>query len=762
MLNTTFDGYSFKENGTAGSNDIYYQAFFYPNNTASSPQKWNNIRVVEATGYWNCNLGDGDFLGQEGIVVNGSKVIIVFWSGSSNRLESCSLINEWGAIEIDITGVDSYTQDTQIKDNIAPNLNWIINAPSYSYVSTNYTITNNSNDIHSWNFDGILSSGSVVMNHWYVMYGEVIFNFNVIDTTNYYWGDGSYTLNLSGASNSSHQWDTAGRYNINIEIIDACGDTVSGTKSIDVFWRPPVPEIVRCDHEGNILPDDVAVPDTEIFFKYAGTDIDNTITSIEWTINDSGTYGDTTTNILSNNIGGVEGHMDGIGTDWCNHTATTYAFTNPGQHVIGVIIHWNDGVSDKVTEYSKTVTQGRFFGPVVNFIQATSNAVTDSGITFINTSLNTIMVGKGLPNHIEYTWTWRDGEIENTENDKPFSYELVRTPLSTECNVTLCAEWSDGWDTHTTCVDKDVVFNTLVIVTPEECYYNLDIIGTSGNGTVTGYSWTVSSGIVESGPWTEIWKSPVGMYQKSKDINFTSKGWYKIDGYIHGTGATTTDSELKYISETCTGTDCMLHIWNGTGALDAGGDWIRSGVGQENSIAVYRGTNGLDLTNTTTDDLLFFTGSDTVDINAYDFLSFWINIRDWKNWNNTNKENVYIKLYNTVNDTSKEVALNSYINASFFKAWQRVMIPISSFGNEPDTSTVGWPTNVDELRFRFLGNTSLWIDDVMLSIGTIVTIPVCKPKMDSHEVGVKSMRGDLRPTAASIGSTRTYPRPINL
>lgn len=761
-LNVAFDGFVYDNESVLSNNDIYYQAFFYPNGTSSSPQKWNDIRVVESTGYYSCNLGDSLWLGQEGISIVGAKVIIVFWSGSSNRLESCSLINEWGAIEIDIIGIDSYTQDTQIRSNILPNVSWTANIPSHGYVGTNYVITNNSNDIHSWDFNGIKSSGSVIMNHWYTRYDEIIFNINVIDTTNYTWGDGAETLNLSGASNASHQWNIAGPYTIGIEVIDACGGTTSGTKTIDMYWRPPVPEIVRCDNEGNILPDDVELPDTEIFFRYSGTDIDTTITSIEWTINDSGVYGDTTTNIITNSVYGVQEHIDGLGTNWYNHTATTYAFTNPGEHVIHTVIHWNDGWNDVVTEYSKTIFQNKFSGPNVDFIQDTNNAVTNTGIVFKNTSTNTDRVGLGLPDNIEYIWTWRDTSLEETEYDKPFSYELNKIPLSTECSVRLCAEWSDGWETISTCVDKDVVFNTNVIVTPKECYYNLDIIGTSTDGTVSGYSWTVSSGGSDSGPWTEIWDSPIGMYQKIKDINFTSEGWYKIDGYIYGNGAASTDSEIKFISDTCTGTDCVLHIWNGTGPLDSGGDWIKSGIGTESPVAVYRGTNGLEITNTMVDDILLFTGSGLIDINDYDFLSFWVNIKEWKNWNNTSKENIYLQMYNTGGDRTTEVSLSSYVNRGFFGSWQRIMIPLGAFENKPDTSKIGWPVHIDELRFRFSGGMSMWIDDVMLSIGTIVTIPVCKPKMDSHEVGVKSMRGDLRASPTMRIPTRTFPRPINL
>ncbi len=84
---------------------------------------------------------------------------------------------------------------------------------------------------------------------------------------------------------------------------------------------------------------------------------------------------------------------------------------------------------------------------------------------------------------------------------------LHKQMFSQYCQVELCANWSDGWATHETCVQESVAFATLVTVSPIDCYYNLNIIGTSGDGTVSGYSWTVASGTIRSTSAAPYWMS---------------------------------------------------------------------------------------------------------------------------------------------------------------------------------------------------------------------------------------------------------------
>lgn len=667
-LNISFDGFSYDNTNTLGNSNIYYQGFFYQNNTPSSPSKWNSVRVVEDSGYFGINLGDNDWMGQESTVINGSIVLLVFWRGDSNRLSDCSLLTEWGAIEITLDGSSVYTNNIQIKANIVPTLNWYNNVPAHAYVNTFYSFYNNSTDIHSWDFNG------VTMHHWFTRYGVTIFSVNSIIETDFNWGDSTSALNLPGAASSAHSWDTAGTYTITATIMDVCGAEVADTVDIDVFWAPPVPNIVRCDSVGTVLSNTIESPDTPIYFKYTGTNTDSTIVSINWVISDSGSYGSTNTTYLTSNISEVVSHAEGLGTSWNNHTATpgaftnpgthivtitvvwndgfqdqsiTYsesfnqlrfdnppvpnivcneasanhvvtpstvvtfnytgtdpenrittidwaiydsgiygntnsiivdklktdtvshpngdgaswcgnvvtmgAFTNPGNHSVSIAITWNDGWDDNVINYSETIIQDKFAGPSISFTQSPAQAVTNQVTEFENTSTSVSRVGLGLPDCEEYTWNWFDGENSGTVHDVIFDYRLSRTFTTTECSIELCAQWSDGWETHTSCAYKDVVFGTVITIIPEDCYYVLNITGTSSDGTATDYGWTVSSGTSASGIFSEVWDSPVADDQQTKTLCFSAVGWYKIEGTVYGEGTPTSDYKILYVEEECPG-----------------------------------------------------------------------------------------------------------------------------------------------------------------------------------------------------------------
>lgn len=683
-LNIAFDGFVYDKDSVIGNSNINYQAFFYPNGTASSPAAWNDVRTIESSGYYSVNLGDGDWMGQESVVLNNSIVLIVFWKGSplgDNRNALCNVLEEWGAFELTLDGSSVYTQDAQVKDNIVPVLQWNHNIPAHGYVDTTYSTTNNSYDVHSWTFNGLTTSGSVDMYHWRTRYGENIQLINTVDGTNYYWGDTTSDLALSGASGSSHQWSSAGSYTIEAQVYDTCSGTASGTSNIDIYWHAPVPNITRCDVDGlDIAGNSIYPPDTPVYFKYNGTDIDDTITSIDWTINDSGVYGNTDTVISGTTISGVTSHLnglgtsweghtstsgaftnpgshtitvavnwfdghenqttiynenftqqrfngppvpnldcneaagqyittpdtavsfdytgtnpdnritgidwdindsgvygntdtvlsgvvyndtvyhtEGLGTDWCGDTSTSGAFTNPGVHNIAIDVNWNDGWDDNVVSYDEDFTQSLFSGPTINFTQAPPLATVGSGVVFTNTSTDTSRVGLGLPDCTEYDWTWDDdGDVE-THLDQPYSYQLSKVPDTANCEVQLCADWSDGWETQTTCLSDYVVFKTTVTITPEDCFYNLNLVGTSSDGSVSGYSWeiykdsTCSGTCVSgtSGSWDLIWSSPTGMDENDKKVYFTEKCCYRVYGYVHGNGTTTNDYEDIYIPEVC-------------------------------------------------------------------------------------------------------------------------------------------------------------------------------------------------------------------
>jgi hypothetical protein len=454
---------------------------------------------------------------------------------------------------------DLYTNDVQLKQNICPNLlptNWL---PDTATVGQMVTATNTSTDTHQWDFDGVLISGTVTLwqrNTWYSGTDDLQI-INAVNNTDYDWDDGNQDLNLPGAASGSHAWLNTGNYLVTRVIEDECGCTVTGTKPIQILNNAPTCGINCIQAVGQ----NITTPDTVVTFEYDGTDTNNTITSIDWKINDAGAYGTTNTTISGATASGVVSHTNGAGTDWCGHAATPGAFTNPGAHLIEAWVHWFDGFNNHTLYCSETFNQLKFSGPTVDFDQVPAQAVVSSGVKFVNDSTSTSRVGLGLPDCDEYDWTWDDNGNVDYELDEPYSFELERTPTTPNCSVKLCADWSDGWDTLTTCTEKDVVFATTVTVTPVECYYNLNIVGTSSDGSVTGYHWevyqytTFSGGESECDTYSDspelLWTSPTGMDQQDKKVCFTAVGCYKLVGYVHGTGATTSDYENLYIEEVC-------------------------------------------------------------------------------------------------------------------------------------------------------------------------------------------------------------------
>lgn len=540
-VNITFTGDIYNTNGIPFSGaEIKYQIYFVKVNGSSSSSIWSDNRT-SILGQYNFNLADSDLLTTGGNVGDGDKVIIVFWKGGDSRLNNCLTLEQWGSFQIilgtgpGMVSSDVYVNNVSVSINIVPDLSWTF--PVSGLVGVNYSSVNSSDDVHSFTISGTM------MYHWYILEGQTIHSVNQVKYSSYYWDDGNEDLNLSGASNYSHSWSSSGVYDIDLIIEDECGSTTSGTKQIQIYNNIPTADIT-------MTPSD-PIPNTPISFQWTGSDSDDKITSIDWIINDSGSYGNTNTISGSINKNNVVEHTNGLGTDWKNQVGISGAFTNPGSHNVEIIIHWYDGFSMQQINYDEDFTQNKFSGPAVNFLQ--DPLKTDIGIstTFSNTSSSVSRVGTGLPNGEEYDWTWTDDGDITTKNNKNYAYELVQTPDSANCICKLCANWQDGWENQITCEEKDVIFDTVVTVSIELCYYNLSIVGTSSDGSVTGYSWTISSGISDNGPWVDIWNSPTDLYQNDKDIGFTAVSYYKITGYVYGTGITTSDDEVIYVSSVC-------------------------------------------------------------------------------------------------------------------------------------------------------------------------------------------------------------------
>ncbi len=729
----TFDGYCSRNSGSLANLDVKYQGLFYNGSSTT----WSTvIRTVDAFGYWNITLGDGDWLTQDGNAGSGDKVIIVFWRTGIDRNATCPTLDEWGAFEITLDGSSTYTNPTQVKVNIDPNLIWTFpTITGTNYVNWNYSSTNSSDDVHSWSWSG------TTMYHWYTRYGETINNVNQVNNSSYYWGDGDSDLTLSGTEIGTHQWSSAGIYDVDLIIEDECGGTTSGTKQVKIYLRPPSFPYFGC---GMTMIPSSPDPNEPVSFQWPGIDENSTITSIDWVIYDTGFYGTTNTTISGQPKDAIVPHTAGQGTDWCGTSASGGAFTNPGLHNVVIVIHWFDGFDNQILNCDQLFWQGLFTGPTVDFTQDPLQATISGTVEFTNTSTDTSRVGTGLPDCSEYTWTWTDDGVSTTYSGKPYSYKLSQVPGSVDCEVKLCADWSDGWDTHTTCVSGAVVFDVVVTVTEVDCYYNFNVTGTSSDGTVDGYSWEIYKTTVSGGgaPWELYWSSPQGMDQNDKKGCFTSEGYYRIQGYIYGTGTTASGYEDIYVSTVCCeeSLTSVYVIWNGTGVDDTGGDWLHSGYGTESSIAKHSGTNGLNAAGLDNGDQIKFTTTVSVDLNNFGLLTLWVKANSW-----TVDEQLKI----TFDDFTNYVNLANYINI-YSTDWQQAFIPLEDLGVATST--------VSELILEATGRMDLYLDDITLSVGELVYryLPVCDPEMTAHEEGVMHVDADhYRPSARADSEDET-------
>jgi len=723
-LNVTFDGFCSLDDGTMSNLNVQYQAYFYKVGGGSSPSTWNDERVVEATGYWNINLGDGDWLSQDGAAAIGDKVIVVFWRGGTRMSSNCSLLAEWGAFEITLDGSDTYTNPTQVKKNIFPDLVWTF--PIDGLAGTTYFSTNSSTDLHTWDWSG------TTMEHMSTKYGEPIYFINYVNNTSYDWDDGDQDNGLAGSAAGSHAWTSAGDYTIQIVIEDHCGATVTGTKDIRIKYPPPVPGIDCNEDNGS---NHVVTPDTVVTFDYDGSNPYTRITTIDWTIVD-----DTDTVSTGHDVSDIVPHTEGDGTSWYGNTASPGAFTDSGTHNVAIVVHWNDGFDDQTINYDEDFIQDLFTGPTVDFDQVPDPVAVTSGVIFNNLTTGYNRVGTAGAGE-EYDWEWDDEATLDNVYDEPLSYVYGNTPASDNVTTELCAHWNDGWTDHEECVLKNLAIQTTVVVVPQSCYYEITVFGTSDDGTVSGYSWEIerSTTNTPAGPYELLWTSPTGIDQKENTIAFTEQNYFKVEGFVYGTGATTSDYEIVAVATPCSGiaSECVLVVWNGTGLFDSGGDWNHTGYGVEADYAdAGNGTWGLDATNFTDNKKIIFQNILEVNVDNYDLLSMNIRLKGWGT-----EVPVFF-------EDGNYVILSNYLDTTLLNTWQRVLIPLVDFGLTD-------PKNVKKLTLTSEGTNGFYLDDVEFVVGATLrgVIDVGRPSMDAelaNKPSLAAVRVDYRPSLSAF------------
>jgi len=730
-LNITFDGFCSLNDGTMSNANVQYHAYFYKVNAGSSESKWNFERTVEASGYWNINLGDGDWLTQDGNAAVGDKVIVVFWRGGTRMGQECWLLDEWGAFEIELDGSSTYTNPTQVKENILPNLDWSFPVVTGT-VGVPYTTTNDSDDEHYWNWSG------TTMGHYHVWNSMPIYFVNYVRLTHYDWDDGFQDNDLTHASTGTHTWTIHGDFTIQIVIEDHCGGTVTGTHNVRMKYPAPTPSISGVEDTDN--DNHIEIPDTAVSFIYDGTNPYSRIYNIDWDITDD------THTLISGTVLDIIPHTEGTGTSWYGHAASPGAFTDPGTHNVDIVVYWNDGFDDQIVTYDEDFIQDLFAGPIVDFDQIPNPVPIPDSVEFNNLTTNYSRVGTAGAGE-EYDWTWNDEGNIHTADNVDHAYIYTNTPVSDDVTTQLCANWNDGWTDHETCELKNLVIETTVVAIAEDCYYELTVFGTSDDGTTSGYDWEISRSTSSgsSGPWELVWTSPTGLDQKEKTICFTEANYFKAEAYVYGGGATTSDYEVIAIDAPCPSgiEECVLVVWNGTGIADSGGDWAHTSHGVEAAYAdAGNGTNGLDATNFVNNKNIYFQSTYDVNVDDYDLLSMNINLKEWGTEVRLSFED------------GNYVILSNYFDETQLNTWQRVLIPLEDFG-------LTAPIDVRRLTYTSVGSNGFYLDDIEFVVGATLrgVIDVGRPEMEADLTNTPSMKAariNVRP------AMRAFTPPVNL
>jgi len=208
MLNVTFAGNLYNAISTQYiDTEVKYQALYY--RQLDGYTKWNDIRYSES-GQYNCNLGDGDWLSQNGSGSNGDKVIICFWTDNTKNRNDFNL-TEWSFIEVELDGSDTYIIDVQTLN---------CQTPTCMFSTTGNIILDNigTHNNQEWLFNTIPHYQE------YQRYGEILFDIMSFDVNcvNIDWGDTNIEIDDID-DYYDHEYDHAGDYHIIVKVYNRCG-----------------------------------------------------------------------------------------------------------------------------------------------------------------------------------------------------------------------------------------------------------------------------------------------------------------------------------------------------------------------------------------------------------------------------------------------------------------------------------------------------------------------------------------------------------
>jgi hypothetical protein len=161
-----------------------------------------------------------------------------------------------------------------------------------------------------------------------------------------------------------------------------------------------------------------------------------------------------------------------------------------------------------------------------------------------------------------------------------------------------------------------------------------------------------------------------------------------------------TGSEAMNVDGVAAGSAVVL--WNGTGALDSGGDWTHENEGTETAGSMHSGTNGLDSGVRALDDWTRFNNGTNIDVaGTYDQVDFWMMPKAYPvgsklrvRWEKVDGTNIGVSL-----------KVEDYVSNMDLDVWQQVTIPIDDFGLTED---------VGKFSFKYAGaaGQKFYFDDI--------------------------------------------------
>lgn len=347
-LNIAFDGYLEWPAGTPVA--AYYQAYFLKVNGSSSPSTWNTVAQASSpTGYFNFNLGDGDFLGQDGVAADGDVVVIAAWIGGGADRSGLLSISNLAFLPITLSGgASTYTGQSNtwirvldLQDPIA-DINGL--ADSLERLESD-TFSNRCRMEHSSAAGGY---PTVYQNQFYPnqvaktveVFPELAIGVTYID---FEFGESDNDLQSFLSSfygdtyyNLSHSWDEVGLHTIRVTCQTELGFVQSAnlsdaiTDTIVIYSRSPTPDL-------SWAPLSATQPTINdlITFTPNITDPDSVVDHVDYYID--GESSPTETGLA-------------VGETW------QYQFATNGNHTVRQVVYYDNGVDSAFASVEDTFT----------------------------------------------------------------------------------------------------------------------------------------------------------------------------------------------------------------------------------------------------------------------------------------------------------------------------------------------------------------------------------------------------------------------